>query len=317
MNAGSLSIVVPTHNRARLLGPTLESIKQLIVPKRLCVEVLVINNNCTDDTEAVVAACSADAPWPIRQIVETRQGLCFGRNRGLDEACGDHVVYFDDDIRVNRKWLAGYMDAVERHDADCVVGPVHPVFESPAPRHMTRRVINSIGSAYSRKGSVAHVLPEAQSREVPGCNFGVRLDVARAIGGFDPSLDRIGKGLLAGGDSEFGGRLGAHGHRIVYEPRCAIEHIITAEKLDPAYLRKRWFGVGRTQGILCRRAGQSIHPKAWRMVGRTLRLGAASLWHRLSWNSPLALQRELEARHCLGLLDAAWRRERKSAGANV
>ncbi|MBI1374421.1 MAG: glycosyltransferase [Phycisphaera sp.] len=298
----SFTIVIPTYNRARLLGPTLDSVFAIDMPPSVTsIELLVIDNNCTDGTAAVIAERAAEAPWPVRHIVETQQGLCYGRNRGLAEASGEHVVYFDDDIHVDPHWLVGYLDAIERFGADCVVGPVTPVFESPVPEYLTPRVIDSIGSSYSRKGDSALVLDPSHSAEVPGCNFGVRRDVARRIGGFNNALDRVGTGLLAGGDSEFGMRLGEAGATIAYDPRCAIEHVITEDKLSVPYLRRRWYGLGLTRRALSSEASSSVLQvfKTWRWIARLI---VASAWHRLRFARGHALQRELECYRALGYL---------------
>lgn len=242
----SISIVIPTYNRERWLGPTLDSVFGLKVPAGVSVEVLVIDNNCTDGTAAVVADKAKMSPWPLRHIIETQQGLCFGRNRGLQESKSEHVVYLDDDVVVAQDWLVAYLEAVEQLGADCVVGPVTPHFEGEVPWFLSGQVFDSIASTYSRKGGERKVLSPDVSHEVPGCNFGIRRSVGEEIGGFNPRLDRCGKALLAGGDFEFGHRLVAAGKRVVYEPRCAIQHVIVAEKLTQDYLRRRWFGAGRT-----------------------------------------------------------------------
>jgi len=48
MTAG-LTIVIPTYNRCHELGPTLDSVAAVRIPAGCQVEVLVIDNNCTDD----------------------------------------------------------------------------------------------------------------------------------------------------------------------------------------------------------------------------------------------------------------------------
>jgi len=297
-----ISIVIPTYNRARLLGPTLASVKGLRVPDEACVELVVIDNNCTDGTPKVVEAAANDGPFPLRRAVETRQGLCYGRNRGLEEARYEHVIYLDDDVEVAPDWLLGYLDAVERFQADCVVGPVSPKFEEPVPDYVTPRIVQSIDSYYSRKGDRMYLLPPEDAHEVPGCNFGVRRSVALEIGGFNNAFDRVGTGLLAGGDTEFAKRLAAAGKRVVYQPRCAIGHVITTEKLSRDYLRKRWTGLGATTRKL-----QDANKRftAFRRARCALGVGriyAAHLLHQVLGRPGLAFQRELEARRAWAYL---------------
>jgi glycosyltransferase involved in cell wall biosynthesis len=303
MNAG-ISIIIPTYNRARLLRQTLESVKRLRVPHGTMVEVLVIDNNCTDDTPRVVEQAAQDSPFPILRIVETRQGLCYGRNRGLQEARYEHLVYLDDDIEVADDWLLGYFEAIKQLDADCVVGPVSPKFEREPPDFLTERVLDSVISTYSRKGDLMMLLPRNVAHELPGCNLGVLKSVALSIGGFNNSLDRVGSGLLAGGDWEFGHRLTATERRVVYQPRCAIQHVITEEKLSRKSLRKRWGGIGATERIL-QKPSETLSLSRWfRHFRRIVRLFGASVFYRLRGNIGVALQRELEARRRWAYINA-------------
>jgi glucosyl-dolichyl phosphate glucuronosyltransferase len=306
-----VSIVVPTYNRARLLGPTLNSVKRMRMPEGVAIEVLVIDNNCTDETPRVVAEAAQGSENPISRIVETQQGLCFARNRGLQEARYEHVVYLDDDIEIAENWIPGYFQAVERLEADCVVGPVFPKFEHEPPAFLTESVLDSLTSPYSRKGDRMMLLARDVAHEVPGCNFGVRKSVAIKIGGFNNSLDRIGVGLLAGGDTEFGVRLMATSRRVVYQPQCAIRHVITAEKLSRKYLRKRWAGAGATARVLEDGSSNLLFSLRVRYLAGVIRRAGASLVHQVRGNTSLAFQRELEARRGWAYINVRTSRHRK------
>src|SRR5678810_1364405 len=69
-----LDIVIPTHNRAALLERTLASITRARIPANMCVSVIVVDNNCQDDTPALVERIAATAPIPIRYVAEKRPG---------------------------------------------------------------------------------------------------------------------------------------------------------------------------------------------------------------------------------------------------
>ena len=86
-----ISLLIPTYNRDRYLREAIMSLNALEIPSGVDVELLVINNNCTDSTESVVREEAASHKLPIRHILETQQGLCFGRNRGIAEARYEHL----------------------------------------------------------------------------------------------------------------------------------------------------------------------------------------------------------------------------------
>jgi glucosyl-dolichyl phosphate glucuronosyltransferase len=296
-----VSIAIPTYNRAALLRRALDSLRPLDIPPGLQIEVLVIDNNCTDDTAAVTADAASRLPFTVRRIVENVPGLCCARNRALAEAAHEYVVFFDDDVDVSPGWLSGFIEAAGTFGADCVVGPVFPLIEGAIPAHVTPAILDQLTSPYSRKGDRALVLPARTAWEVPGCNFGVRRRVALEVGGFDAAFDRKGAGLLAGGDFEFGDRLVRAGHRVVYEPRCSVRHLVSAAKMTRAYLRRRWHGVGMARRLLDRQRGsQASLGLKLRAGAGALRLAAESLLLRLAGRHDQAFEKELHAIEALG-----------------
>lgn len=295
-SAFNLSIAIPTYNRAAWLGRTLESLARLIVPEGVRVEVLIVDNASTDNTAAVIAEKAGHHPFPLRVVREEQQGLCYGRNRALHEAAGEHVAFFDDDVLVAPSWLHGYFDAMARFSADAVIGPVFPLFEIPPPPHYSSAVLDSVTSAYSRKGDAAMLLPPEVSHQIPGCNFGVRRETALAVGGFDPHLDRIGSGMIGHGDWEFGYALVRAGKRVAYEPRCRVDHAISAAKLSATSLRARWFGFGAAERFLATRHGKQIPRAAPVKSGaRAVRYWVLSLFKRIRGDAGAAFEMELKA----------------------
>jgi glucosyl-dolichyl phosphate glucuronosyltransferase len=295
-----LSICIPTYNRARLLRGTLGSLAHVTVPEGAHIELIVLDNNCTDETPLVIEQFARSVPFPVRRVAVSQQGTGHGRNRALMEATFEHVAYLDDDVEVAPEWIQAYFDSVEKLNADCVVGPVRPRFEAAVPPYFTRRVIDSVSSTYSLKGDVPKRLAEDVAHEIPGCNFAARRQVAREIGGFNPALDRIAAGLVAGGDSEFGCRLVSAHKRVVYHPGFAILHVITAEKLNPDYLRRRWYGTGVTQRLL---GGSSMGSgRKLRQAAGVARRFAVAAGLRLLGRKGRSFERELEAWQALGFL---------------
>jgi glucosyl-dolichyl phosphate glucuronosyltransferase len=132
--AASVTVAICTWNRDHLLRQTLEEMTRLAVPAGLVWELLVVNNNCTDDTDGVIAAFAKRLP--IRRLFESQPGLSHARNRAIAEAAGDYVVWTDDDVLVSPEWLAAYARAFARRpDAAVFGGPVAPWFPTtPPPR---------------------------------------------------------------------------------------------------------------------------------------------------------------------------------------
>lgn len=261
----NFSVIIPTYNRSQLLDRTLSSVSRLTIPTGSEAELIVVNNNCTDDTSEAVGRHSKMFPFPVREVVEAQQGLNHGRNRGIVEGRHDILVFLDDDVKVNPEWLVGCSEAAGQNGADYVVGPVFPDYLEGKPAHVTPRVERWVDSWYSRRGDSPFRFEAFNETFLPGCNFAVRKSVAGEIGGFRPDLDRCGKDMLAGGDTEFGHRLAESGKQGWYEPRCSVKHAITLDKLSKAALRRRVAGLGRTWAVIeiIRLGPRAIRGREW------------------------------------------------------
>src|SRR5260370_34261599 len=101
------SVIICTWNRPRLLDQTLEQMARLRLPPDVAWELLVVNNNCTDQTDTVLRR--HQSRLPLRRILEPRQGLSHARNAAAAAARGEILLWTDDDVLVDRDWLAAYL----------------------------------------------------------------------------------------------------------------------------------------------------------------------------------------------------------------
>src|SRR5262249_14727912 len=101
-----LSIVVPSHDRCEPLRRLLTSLARLPLPRDGRYEVITVDNNSSDDTRAVVEACAAASPHPLRYVFERRQGIAYARNAGIRSARGEIVACTDSDCLATPDWAA-------------------------------------------------------------------------------------------------------------------------------------------------------------------------------------------------------------------
>jgi glycosyltransferase involved in cell wall biosynthesis len=86
----TVSVVIPSYNRAHLIEPTVRSV---LAQTHAPLEVLIVDDGSTDDTEAVCARL----PAPVRYIKQRNTGLPGARNRGIQEARGEWIAFCDSD----------------------------------------------------------------------------------------------------------------------------------------------------------------------------------------------------------------------------
>ncbi len=225
--APSVTAVVCTHDRPDLLARCLDSLVALRERGRAntpALEILVVDNAPSDE-----AARDVVSQRPrIRYVREPITGLDFARNRGLAEAAGEFVAYFDDDVTVDPRWLEGFVEARTAHpDAAAVTGPVLPL-ELVTRAQVEFERLGGFGHRFRRMrfgttlaGNDAY--PCGAGIFGAGCNMAFRRDAVRGIGGFDEALD-TGARLPGGGDLDIFYRLVRAGHVIVSEPRCLVLH---------------------------------------------------------------------------------------------
>ena len=117
-----VTVVVCTYNRAHVLQQALESLMRQETDGAFDYEVLVVNNASTDRTPEVVETACAQVAGLIRLADEPVAGIAVCRNRGITEAHGAWIAFFDDDQLADPQWLASLMDTAQRQEAHCVGG---------------------------------------------------------------------------------------------------------------------------------------------------------------------------------------------------
>src|SRR5215469_14069434 len=129
-----ITIAVPTHNRARLLQTTLASIGEQRLPAGVEAECIVVDNRSTDDTRSVVAQFSPHSPLPTRYVYENGAGSSYARNRAVEEALGEFILFIDDDAVAEPDWAAELLAELEHRQLDVACGMVLPRWCQQPPR---------------------------------------------------------------------------------------------------------------------------------------------------------------------------------------
>lgn len=237
-----VTVAICTWNRAALLDRTLTSLHGLHLPPGLDWDVVVVNNNCTDDTDEVIARHRT--ALPVRRVFEATPGLSHARNRALVESTGELLVWTDDDVEVDPCWLARFVEAADRWpDAAFFGGPIEPKFlASPAPwltRHLDRIavVFGAIDFGPCMRRLVGDELP-----------FGGCMAVRRAaLTGhwFDAVLGVQAGRRINGEESSLLRALVAEGHFGVWVPGARVRHLVPPERMTLRHVWTWYLGSGR------------------------------------------------------------------------
>ncbi len=240
----SVTIAIPTHNRASTLSETLESLRAIAIPDDVAVECVVIDNASTDDTPRIVEEAATSAQFPIRRVFEPRQGSSFARNRAVDEARGDFIFFLDDDAVADPQWLHTMLSAMQSRGLDAACGLVLPRWSSPpppwlGPRLWVKLAVHDRAAIGAASANGAETLDNYFS-----ANVGFRRSAFERFGRFREDLGVVGKNPMSGEDTELFARIIARGGQMGFVPGAIVHHLIGPERMTRGYLRHKSFAYG-------------------------------------------------------------------------
>ncbi|MAS09667.1 glycosyltransferase family 2 protein [Salinisphaera sp.] len=241
-----ISVVMTTFNRSDLLAQTLDSLAAA-APNQLSWQLIVVDNASTDRTADVLASYAESLP--IVSLYEPVAGYARAKNRGLEQATGEIIVFTDDDVIVASNWLSALFDASQRWpDVNIFGGRIQPVLPDQLPpwlrsETMQTRMTRRFGYFYPRSD-------EGFVDQSPiGCNLALRASV---VGDLRLDENRGADGssnYLQSAETDFIGRLIARGERVLFVPDAYVDHIIRPGQLTLAAVNARAFRRGRKNAL--------------------------------------------------------------------
>ncbi len=130
----TLSVIIPTYNRAKYLPLALQSLVLQNYPQNEF-EVIVIDDGSEPSIEPIIT--EYQTKLNLKFIKQTHGGVCRARNAGIKLAQSDVLVFFDDDAVADINWLQAVADTMKTEDL--IVGRVkilkHPFWGYFAPHY--------------------------------------------------------------------------------------------------------------------------------------------------------------------------------------
>ena len=236
-----ISVIIPSYNNAAMLETTLSAFKRVRISQKT--EIIVVDNNSTDDTAEIIKTFSDQLP--IIYVFESVQGISAAKNAGIGAARGTLLVFTDDDVRPNVEWLTAYWAAYKK-DPEGVFwgGAIVSEFEGSVPKENLLRVAppSVRGLDY---GIETRSLKEQEW--LLGANMAFTSKAIKKIGGFDTSLGlgAMSNTVLGGEETELQRRLKLVGYRGMYLPNASIRHVVPSSKCTLEHVAVRAEALGR------------------------------------------------------------------------
>lgn len=217
LNSCKISIVICTYNRDKFIGEALDSLAmQALSPTNY--EIVIVNNNSSDNTEIICKKFIADHPeLDVKYVIERNQGLSYARNRGIKEAKYSIITYIDDDAYAKENFTEIIFNYFKNNPNTAGIGgKVTPRYEKEEPKWMNKYLLGIVtGIDYGDK-----VTKFPRNRFPVGCNMTYRKDLLIKIGGFNNNLK------WRADDKYINYQIRKLSDEIYYIPQLEVEHSI-------------------------------------------------------------------------------------------
>jgi glycosyltransferase involved in cell wall biosynthesis len=207
-----ISVIISSRNRARSLAKSLESIDSGAM-KSCNAELVLVDNNSTDDTLSIMQSVQRNASFPVRVLHQPFSSLVRAKNAGVSVTRGDLVVFTDDDCHFG----PGYLETVSE------------VFKSGEFDYCSGQVLlfDPEDSFYGCNTSDEFKLYPARSfleatNELQGNNLVIRRIVLETVGEFDPMFGP--ETLYRCEDIDYCARASWAGFTGAFVPTLAVYH---------------------------------------------------------------------------------------------
>ncbi len=232
-----ISVVVVTHNRALMLKRALETLVNQVTEGRFSYEVLVVDDGSTDSTAAVIQEVidnpNDHSTLSVRYIYQDKNGISSARNKGVKEAGGQWIAFFDDDQLAEPKWLAELYRVARTRGADCVDGPIDLILPANFPAGLGPRV----RALFGEKFVASDARPKSPKDTWGTGNVLINKSLFGPVGDFDI-------GFEIGEDADFITRVMYGGFKICYAPEALVHHVIPESRLRISSIREAFFKGG-------------------------------------------------------------------------
>jgi glucosyl-dolichyl phosphate glucuronosyltransferase len=238
----SITVILCTYNRCESLATALNSAAALQLPCSVEWEVLVVDNNSSDQTRDLVEEFCRRYSDRFRYLFEPQQGLSHARNAGIRGARGDIIAFMDDDVTVEPTWLQNLTATLHDGHWAGAGGRIVPAWNCLPPRWLP------LGDRYGLAPLAIFDLgtEPGQLAEAPfGANMAFRRAMFEKYGLFRTDLGRCASTMISNEDTEFGGRLLDGGERLIYEPSAIVYHPVPENRVQKKYFLAWSFGKGR------------------------------------------------------------------------
>ncbi len=269
-----VSVIIPTWNQEALVRKLLENLQQQTTqPQMIC----VVDNGSTDGTVQAAESLGARV-----LCLRTNQGFAAAVNAGIATATSDWVLVLNNDVELDKRWIAEALQAAQEENAQFAAGKLLQA-NNPERLDGTWDLVSQAGCAWRCGWNALDGQLWNKRRPIQIASFTALLvhrSVFERVGLLDVRYQSYYE------DVDFGLRCALAGFKGVYEPQAIAKHLGSAtlgRGPHTSYL------ISRNQVLLAHKFGL-----------------ARLSWARVIWGQFLFLLTRIRERTLLSALKGKW-----------
>jgi len=230
MSTPEISIVIASYNRQKTLPNIIQGILKQELPGTFDFELIIVDNNSTDQTREVVQRLIAPSAGRLKYFKQEIPGKSQALNLGIQEARGEIIAFTDDDVEVSQYWLLSIMEGFKNQNCDCLGGRVLPVFPLNTPSWVRDNPNQMAGAVVIYDLGEKSRLADSSTPRFIGANWAFKKSIFKECGLFKTDIGP-GTPYIVGEDEEFFERLVQKKKILYYSAEALIWHPVDLNRL--------------------------------------------------------------------------------------
>jgi GT2 family glycosyltransferase len=228
-----VSIIIPTYNRNEMLCKTIANI---LLFEHQYHELIIVDQTKEHETQTRLYLDNLVSGKKIKYLYVDYPNLPNARNVGIQAASGDIILFFDDDVEINKDTIPSHVSGFSLADVGCVTGKVivqntkqdgNKVLENTGilKKRLKKLLFLFLKKRASYVGRLGILANYSGDKTLPadsciGCNMSFKKEAFIKCGLFDSNFT----GNAVREDTDMSVRLRRSGYKIMYIPQAAIVH---------------------------------------------------------------------------------------------